>query len=304
MTVARNCGKRDFLTLLDFSAEELAAIVQRARSLKQDPSPKTLTGKTGVAMFEMKSTRTRVAFEAGMAQLGGHMVMLSHQDSQLGRGEPVEDTARVLSGMVDVIVIRTGDQAQIEQLAETASIPVINAMSTQYHPCQLLADVQTYEELRGSITGATVAFVGDGYNMCHSYINAARQWGFNLKVAAPEGYRPDPELVKSCNNVQLVETPQEAVEKADLVVTDVWSSMGHEGEQDSRLSVFNGYQITADLLDLASRDTLLMHCLPAHRGEEVSEDLLDDPRSVVFEEAGNRLHSQKALLEFVINGGW
>ena len=304
MAVAKNCGKRDFLTLLDFSAEELAAIVQRARSLKLDPSPKTLIGKTGVAMFEMKSTRTRVAFEAGMAQLGGHMVMLSPQDSQLGRGEPVEDTARVLSGMVDVIVIRTGDQTQIKRLAATASIPVINAMSTRYHPCQLLADVQTYEELRGSISGATVAFVGDGYNMCHSYINAARQWGFNLKVASPEGYRPDSDLVKSCNNVELVESPRDAVAKADLVVTDVWSSMGHEGEEDSRLSVFSGYQITADLLDLASADVLFMHCLPAHRGEEVSEDLLDDPRSVVFEEAGNRLHSQKALLEFVINGGW
>lgn len=299
-----NTGKRDFLTLLDFSAEELASIVQRARSLKQDPTPQTLTGKTGVAMFEMKSTRTRVAFEAGMAQLGGHMVMLSPQDSQLGRGEPVEDTARVLSGMVDVIVIRTGDQAQIELLAQTASIPVINAMSTRYHPCQLLADIQTFEELRGSIGGATVAFVGDGYNMCHSYINAARQWGFQLKVASPEGYRPDPELVKSCNNVVLVESPQQAVEEADLVVTDVWSSMGHEGQEDSRLSVFDGYQITTDLLDLASNDTLFMHCLPAHRGEEVSDELLDDPRSVVFEEAGNRLHSQKALLEFVINGGW
>ncbi len=296
--------KRDFLSLLDFSSEELSAIVDRAIALKANPNPGTLIGKTGVAMFEMKSTRTRVGFEAGMAQLGGHMVILSPTDSQLGRGEPIEDTARVLSEMVDVLVIRTGDQAQIEKLAHFASIPVINAMSNRLHPCQLLADVQTFQEHRGSIEGASVAFVGDGYNMCHSYINAARQWGFSLKIAAPEGYRPDPELVASSNNVMLVDTPEQAVENADLVVTDVWSSMGHEGEEDNRLAVFDGYQINTRLLDLASPETLFMHCLPAHRGEEVCDELLDDPRSVVFAEAGNRLHTQKALLEFMINGGF
>ena len=297
-------NKRDFLTLLDFTTEELAAIVDRAIELKANPNPGTLDGRTGVAMFEMKSTRTRVGFEAGMAQLGGHMVILSPADSQLGRGEPIEDTARVLSEMVDVLVIRAGDQAQIQKLAHFASIPVINAMSNRFHPCQLLADVQTYQEHRGSIEGASVAFVGDGYNMCHSYINAARQWGFSLRIAAPEGYRPDPRLISSSNNVTLVDTPQEAVADADLVVTDVWSSMGHEGEEDNRLSLFEGYQINARMLDLASPETLFMHCLPAHRGEEVSDELLDDPRSVVFAEAGNRLHTQKALLEFVINGGF
>lgn len=299
-----SAAKRDFLTLLDFSPEELSAIIDRAIALKAEPNPGTLNGRTGVAMFEMKSTRTRVAFEAGMAQLGGHMVMLSPADSQLGRGEPVEDTARVLSEMVDVLVIRTADQAQIEKLAHYASIPVINAMSNRLHPCQLLADVQTFVEQRGSIAGASVAFVGDGYNMCHSYINAARQWGFSLKIASPEGYRPDPDILASTNNATLVDSPAEAVDGVDLVVTDVWSSMGHEGEEDNRLAVFDGYQIDKKMLDLASPDALFMHCLPAHRGEEVSDELLDDPRSVVFQEAGNRLHTQKALLEFLINGGF
>jgi ornithine carbamoyltransferase len=297
-------SKRDFLTLLDFSAEELDAIVARAIALKNGGDERTLIGRTGVLLFEMKSTRTRVAFDAGMAQLGGHMVVLSPEDSQIGRGEPVEDTARVLSEMVDVIVIRTLEQKTIEALAAAATIPVINAMSSRYHPCQLLADVQTYQELRGPIADATVAFVGDGYNMCHSYINAARQWGFSLKIACPPGYQPDPQLLKSTNNVQLVETPREAVHKADLVVTDVWSSMGHEDEASERHATFSDYQINAGLLKHANDDVLLMHCLPAHRGEEVSAEMLDDPRSVVWQEAGNRLHSQKALLEFVINGGW
>lgn len=293
-------AKRDFLTLLDFSSEELAGIVQRGIELKRNPGTRSLVGKVGVMIFHLNSTRTRVAFDAGMAQLGGHMVVLSPKDSQLGRGEPVEDTARVLSGMVDVIVIRTSEQPLIEQLARMATIPVINAMSARFHPCQLLADIQTFEELRGPIRERRVAFVGDGHNMCNSYINAARQWGFSLRVASPEGYRPDPALVTSCNNVQLVETPREAVENADLVVTDVWSSMGQEEEQAERARVFADYQVNPALLEHAHREALFMHCLPAHRGEEVSDDMLDDRRSVVFQEAENRLHSQKALLEFVL----
>ncbi len=294
-------AKRDFLTLLDCSPEELRRIVRRGTELRGcSVQPRTLNGKSAVLLFQLNSTRTRVAFEVGMKQLGGHAVILSPRDSQFGRGEPVEDMARVLSEMVDAVIIRTPSQALLEQFAEAATIPVINAMSERYHPCQLLADVQTCEELRGPIEGRQVAFVGDGYNMCHSYINAARQWGFHLRIATPAGYRPDQRILNSTSNARLVETAEEAVTGADLVVTDVWSSMGHEGEQESRLAAFAPFRVDEKLLDLASDDVLFMHCLPAHRGEEVSESLLDDPRSCVFREAGNRLHSQKALLEFLL----
>ncbi len=295
-------SKRDFLSLLDFSPEELKEITRRGSELRSaDHQPQTLTGKSAVLIFQLNSTRTRVAFEVGMKQLGGHAVILSPADSQLGRGEPIEDMARVLSEMVDVVIIRTSSQSLLEQFAAASSIPVINAMSERYHPCQLLADIQTFEELKGPIEGKTVSFVGDGYNMCNSYINAALQWGFHLKIASPEGYLPDPELVKSTNNVEVAGSAEQAVKGADLVVTDVWSSMGHEGEEDTRTEVFEPFQVNERLLDHAGNDVLFMHCLPAHRGEEVSETLLEDPRSVVFQEAGNRLHSQKALLEFLLN---
>lgn len=294
-------AKRDFLTLLDCSPEELKSITRRGTELRNlDRQPQSLAGKSAVMLFQLNSTRTRVAFEVGLKTLGGHAVILSPADSQFGRGEPVEDMARVLSEMVDAVIIRTSSQALLESFAAAATIPVINAMSERYHPCQLLADVQTFEELRGPIEGRTVSFVGDGYNMCHSYINAARQWGFHLKIAAPEGYEPDPELLKTTNNAELVKTAEEAVAGADLVVTDVWSSMGHEGEEGKRLAAFGPYQVNERLLDGAAADALFMHCLPAHRGEEISETLLDDPRACVFHEAGNRLHSQKALLEFLL----
>jgi ornithine carbamoyltransferase len=235
-----------------------------------------------------------------MHQLGGHAIFMSPNDTHLGRGEPVEDTARVLSEMVDVIMLRTLDHADVERFAEAATVPVINAMSASSHPCQLLADVQTFVEHRGSIQGKTVAFVGDGYNMCNTYIEAARQFGFRLKVACPKGFEPAAELLPGNNSVALVATPHEAVSGADLVVTDVWYSMGHEAEESKRRACFAGYQVNRKLLDLASKDALFMHCGPAHRGDEVSDDLLDDPRSVVWAEAGNRLHSQKALLEFLL----
>jgi ornithine carbamoyltransferase len=294
-------AKRDFLTLLDCSPEELKSITRRGSELRSlDQQPQSLTGKSAVMLFQLNSTRTRVAFEVGLKELGGHAVILSPEDSQFGRGEPIEDMARVLSEMVDAVIIRTTSQYLLESFAAAASIPVINAMSERFHPCQLLADVQTFEELRGPIEGKTVSFVGDGYNMCHSYINAARQWGFHLKIATPEGYRPDPELVKSTNNAELVDSAEDAVRGADLVVTDVWSSMGHEGQEDTRLDAFTPFRVSEELLDQANSDVLFMHCLPAHRGEEVSENLLEDERSCVFREAGNRLHSQKALLEFLI----
>lgn len=299
-------AKRDFLTLLDLSPEELQALVSRAQALKDQrargESYRPLADKTLAMIFSLSSTRTRVAFETGMFQLGGHAIFMSPNDTQLGRGEPVEDTARVLSEMVDIVMIRNDSQADMERFAQFASIPVINAMSELYHPCQLLADLQTFAAHRGSIEGASVAFVGDGYNMCNSYINAAKQLGFSLKIATPKGYQPDPAILNRTNNAQLVDTAKEAVSNADLVITDVWSSMGHEAENAQRRRDFADFQITRGLLDSASSDALFMHCLPAHRGEEISDDLLDDPRSVAWEEAGNRLHSQKALLEFLLLG--
>jgi ornithine carbamoyltransferase len=296
-------AKRDFLTLLDCSPEELGQLVVRGRELKANVGERDyrpMLGTTAVLILALNSTRTRVGFETGMSQLGGHTIVLNPEDTQLGRGEPIEDMARVLSEMVNVIIIRTLAQEDMEAFARTSSVPVINAMSSRFHPCQLLADVQTFEELRGPIVGKTVAFVGDGHNMCNSYINAARQWGFNLKIACPEGYRPDPGILESTNNAILVESPLEAVENADMVVTDVWSSMGQEDEAADRRSKFKPFQVNEALLDQAPAQTLFMHCLPAHRGEEISPTLLDDPRSVVWQEAGNRLHSQKALLEFLL----
>lgn len=299
-------AKRDFISLLDFSPDELAALIARAAELKdmqrQGRLHQPLRGRTLAMIFQQHSTRTRVGFEAGMAQLGGHPIVLTPEASQLGRGEPVEDTARVLSAMVDAVVIRTGSHDDVCRFARFATVPVINAMTARLHPCQLLADVLTFEELRGPIAGRTVAFIGDGYNMCNSYINAARQWGFRLKIACPEGYRPDPAMLAGCNQATLVETAREAAEGADLVVTDVWSSMGHEEETARRRAAFAAFQVDEALLDHAARDVLLMHCLPAHRGEEVNHTVLDDPRSVVWQEAGNRLHTQKALLEFLLTG--
>ena len=296
---------RHFLTLRDFSPEELRQILVRGAELKHIHAAgeawTPLKGKTLAMVFGLSSTRTRVAFEAGMHQLGGHAINLGPQDSQIGRGEPVEDTARVLSEMVDAVMIRTLSHDDVKAFARASSVPVINGMTARFHPCQLLADMQTYEEVRGrTVEGRAVAFVGDGHNMCNSYINAARQFRFHLKVATPESHRPDNDLLADTDNAEWVESPRAAVEGADLVVTDVWSSMGHDEEADVRRNVFDGYQVSPSLLDFADRHVVFMHCLPAHRGEEVSHDLFEDPRSVVFTEAGNRLHSQKALLEFLL----
>ena len=295
---------RHFLTLRDFARHELVGLVERATVLKtmhrQGVRYQPLVGRTLAMIFALNSTRTRVAFEAGMHQFGGHALSINPDDSHLGRGEPVEDTARVFAEFVDAVVIRTLDHSQVERFAAASSVPVVNGMTSRFHPCQLLADMQTYSERRGNIRGATVAFVGDGHNMCNSYVEAAALFGFQLRIATPPGHEPESELLEASNNASLVDSSDEAVTGADLVVTDVWSSMGHEGQEVDRLAVFNGYQVTRKLLDLAKADALFMHCLPAHRGEEISEDLLDDPRSVVWEEAGNRLHSQKALLEYLL----
>jgi len=299
-------AKRDFLSLLDFTSDELKYVVNRAKAFRKMHAAgevhQPLVGKTGALILQLSSTRTRVAFEAGFAQMGAHAIFLGSADTQIGRGEPIEDLARVLSEMVDIAMIRTLDQEAMERLAEYASIPVINAMSSLLHPCQLLADIQAFEEHRGSIEGKTVTFLGDGYNMCHSYINAAKQWGFNLRIACPDSHQPNTDILASCATAERVLDPREAVEGAHLVVTDVWSSMGHEGQESDRRATFGPYQVNEALLDLADPEVLFMHCLPAHRGEEVSETLLDDPRSVVFHEAGNRLHTQKALVEFLLLG--
>ncbi|UTW49096.1 ornithine carbamoyltransferase [Bacterioplanoides sp. SCSIO 12839] len=296
---------RHFLTLLDLSPEELNWVINRAIELKKihrsGEIHEPLKNKVLGMIFEKSSTRTRVSFEAGMAQLGGSAIFLSPRDTQLGRGEPIEDSARVLSRMVDVVMIRTFDHETVERFAAFSQVPVINALTDDFHPCQLLADVQAYVEHRGSIKGKTVAWIGDGNNMCHSYINAARQFGFTLNVACPEGFEPAEHLVnENAARVNVMRDPKEAVKNADLVVTDVWASMGQEDEQDDRLAKFQDYQVSPALLDLANDDVVFMHCLPAHRGEEVSEDLLDDKRSVVWDEAENRLHAQKALLEFLL----
>lgn len=299
-------AKRDFLSLLDFSSDELGYIIARARAFRKMHAAgevyQPLVGKSGALILQLNSTRTRVAFEAGFSQLGANAIFLGTSDSQLGRGEPIEDLAKVLSEMVDIAMIRTLRQEDMECLASNATIPVINAMSSFLHPCQLLADIQTFEEIRGPIAGKTVAFIGDGYNMCHSYINAARQWDFNLRIACPEGFAPDGQILASTSNAKIVDTPAEAAADAHLVVTDVWSSMGHEGQETDRRATFAPYQINERILDLAQEDVLFMHCLPAHRGEEVNETILDDPRSCVWQEAGNRLHTQKALVEFLLIG--
>ena len=296
---------RHFLTLNSLTHDELQTILNRAMELKKDFQQKnnesTLANRVLGMIFEKSSTRTRVSFEAGMAQLGGHAIYLAPAGSQIGRGEPIEDTARVLSRMVDCVMLRTFEHERVEKFAAYADVPVINGLSDSFHPCQLLADLLTYLERRGSIENKKVVWLGDGNNMCHSYMNAARIFNFQLTVACPEGFDPDSDVLELNENfVTLEREPATAVKNADLVVTDVWASMGQEDEQKQRLEKFAKYQVNTDLMECANGDALFMHCLPAHRGEEVSAAVLEGPQSVVWDEAGNRLHSQKALLEFLI----
>lgn len=296
---------RHFLTLLDVSSDELNAIIDRGIQLKamqhQGEIYQPFVGKVLGMIFEKSSTRTRVSFEAGMVQFGGGAIFLSPRDTQLGRGEPIEDSARVISRMLDVVMIRTFAHQTVERFAEYSKVPVINGLTDEHHPCQLLADLQTFKELRGDIAGKTVSWIGDGNNMCNSYIHAAHLLNFKLKVAAPYGFEPAPELLEQFSHcVELVKSAEEAAEGSHLLTTDVWASMGQENEQNTRKRRFAPYQISPYLMDLASPDAIFMHCLPAHRGEEISEDMLDDPRSVVWDEAENRLHAQKALIEFLL----
>ncbi len=296
---------RHFLTLNDMTTTELENLVDHGTKLRnewrQGKVRDSLKNRVLAMIFDKSSTRTRVSFEAGMTQLGGSAMFLSSRDTQLGRGEPIEDSAIVISSMVDAVMIRTYAHETVEKFARASRAPVINALTDDFHPCQLLADMQTFREHRGSIRGATVAWIGDGNNMCHSYINAATQFDFHLNIATPQGYEPDLELVKAhSDRVTLMREPAEAAHNANLLVTDVWASMGQEDEQKAREKAFSNYQINPALMDIAATDALLMHCLPAHRGEEISADMIDHPGSVIWDEAENRLHAQKALLEFLI----
>ena len=293
---------RHFVTFTDLSGGEIRNLIRRAIELKHlDTLYEPLKNKVLGMIFEKSSTRTRVSFETGMIQFGGGAIFLSPRDTQLGRGEPVEDSAKVLSRMVDVIMLRTISHRTVEIFAEHSKVPVINGLSDRFHPCQVLADMQTFFEHRGDIEGKTVAWIGDGNNMCQTYVHAAQQLGFKLNIASPEGYEPEPGLLEQAKNlVTLTRDTNEAVSGADLVVTDVWASMGQEEEQTLRRKAFANYQVDSKLMSLAAPDALFMHCLPAHRGEEVAADVIDGPQSVVWDEAENRLHAQKALLEFLL----
>ena len=302
-----NSEPRHFLTLMDFSPEELTQLIARAIQMKEQWKNgeiyEPLKNKTLAMIFEKSSTRTRVSFEAGMNQLGGHGMFLSSRDTQLGRGEPIEDSARVISSMVDVVMIRTFGHDVVENFAQYSSVPVINALTDDFHPCQLLADMMTYVEHRGSISGKTATYVGDGNNMCHSWMNAARQFNFHLNIASPKGYEPNATLLKELgDNVTLFNNINDAVAGSDLITTDVWASMGQEEEQKIREKSFKEFMVNSAVMAKADSNAVFMHCLPAHREEEVSTAVIDGPQSVVWDEAENRLHAQKALLEALVIG--
>ncbi len=290
--------KRDFVAISDFSRQELLALLERARRMKTGEERGTpLAGKSLAMIFRKSSTRTRVSFEVGMTQLGGHALFMSDKDSQMGRGESLHDTAKVLSGYVDGIMIRTFAHSEVEELARHASIPVINGLTDLLHPCQVMADLQTVQEEFGpELSGRTVAWIGDGNNMANSWINAAWRLGFSLRLACPEGYDPDASILARAGDVLLTRDPAEAAEGAHVVTTDVWASMGQEEEAAARVRAFRGFQVNAALMGRAAPEAIFLHCLPAHRGEEVAADIIDGPRSRVFPEAENRLHAQKAIL--------
>jgi len=296
---------RHFITLNDLSADELRAIIQRAIELKKIRADgevyEPLKNKVLAMIFEKSSTRTRISFESGMTHFGGSALFLSPRDTQLGRGEPIKDSACVISRMVDGIMLRTNDHDTVTTFAENSKVPVINGLTDRFHPCQLLADLQTWFEQRGDIKGKRVCWVGDGNNMCQSYMNAAKLLDFTLAIACPVGYEPEQELLAATSShVELFNDPKLAAAGADLIVTDVWASMGQEEEQKAREKDFASFQVDSALMALAQPDALFMHCLPAHRGEEVSATVLDGKQSVIWDEAENRLHAQKALLEFLM----
>lgn len=297
---------RDFLAIPDYSRDELLKLFELAEQMRAGAySEKPLAGKSLAMIFMKSSTRTRVSFEVGTSQLGGHALFLSSRDVQLGRGEPLPDTARVLSRYVDGIMIRTFGHAEVEELAKFASVPVINGLTDLLHPCQVLADILTVRQHLGTIDGKRVAWIGDGNNMANSWINAAYRLEFDLTLACPEGYDPDPAILKRAQaggNVRVVRDPAEAADSADVVNTDVWASMGQEEEQEVRAKAFAGFLVDEKLMARAMSTAIFLHCLPAHRGEEVAAAVIDGPRSRVWDEAGNRLHIQKAIMANLMGG--
>lgn len=299
---------RHFLQLADLSRDELLYVLDRARIIKEkfksyEPY-QPLHDRTLAMVFEKASTRTRVSFEAGMYQMGGAVIHLTTTDSQLGRAEPIEDTARVVSRMVDLVMIRTFEQTRIERFAQYSRVPVINGLTNEFHPCQILADVFTYLEHRQAIQGKIVTWIGDANNMAYTWIQAAQLLGFKLHFSSPPGYQLDNERLKTVPNGVFAEfdDPHQACEGADLVTTDVWTSMGYEAENEDRKRAFAHWCVDAEMMARANPDALFMHCLPAHRGEEVTAEVIDGPQSVVWDEAENRLHAQKALMEFLLLG--
>lgn len=299
---------KHFLQFNDLTKDEIYYLFDRAKWLKKQfkeyQKHWPLEDRTLVMIFEKASTRTRLSFESGMHQLGGAAIYLNTKDSQLGRGEPVEDAAQVISRMSDVVMIRTFEQEIIERFAQNSRVPVINGLTNEYHPCQILADIFTFIEHRGSIEGKTVAWIGDSNNVCNTWLQAAELLDFNMHVSTPKGYEVEVERagLYDDSHFEQFENPMDAAKNAHLVTTDVWTSMGYESEQSERKSVFADWQVDQEMMDVSAKDSLFMHCLPAHRGEEVTSDVIDGPKSVVWDEAENRLHVQKALLEYLLIG--
>ncbi len=299
---------RHYLQFKDFSREEYAYLFERTRWIKEQFKAYKrywpLSDRTLVMIFEKASTRTRLSFEAGVQQLGGAAIYLNTRDSQLGRGEPVEDAAQVISRMSDLIMIRTFEQTIVERLAAHSRVPVINGLTNEFHPCQIMADIYTYIEHRGSIEGKTVAWIGDSNNMCYTWLQAAEVLGFKVNVSTPKGYEVNPALAGLSSNQHFAQfdDPMDAARGADLVTTDVWTSMGFEAENEARIRAFADWQVDAEMMGVAHPDAIFLHCLPAHRGEEVSAEVIDGLQSVVWDEAENRLHVQKALMEFLVLG--
>lgn len=304
--------KKDMLTIYDLDAGGLDEIFSRAKKLKdlfyKGVAHDSLRGKTLGMLFDKSSTRTRLSFEAGIHQLGGTGIFLSRRDIQLGRGETVSDTARVMSKYIDGIMIRTFEQGLIEEFAKYATIPVINGLTDLLHPCQVLSDIFTIIEKKGEYEGLKIAYIGDGNNMTNSWINAAARLPFHLAIACPEGYDPDEAILErgigeSKEGIELLRIPADAVSGADVIYTDVWASMGQEDEQEERVAVFQDYQVDEKLVSCAKEDAIIMHCLPAHRGEEIAANVIDGPQSVIIDQAENRLHVQKAIMEILMTGG-